>query len=615
MAKVATRGSMIPASKSLLFSGSIDGGSSGGSLKDTRPVKRKTPSELRDEQLKRTKIVEQMDESPASEFDSMRNANGVTSAPVTKPVLSKNPRYIDTRVDELFPIRKNSMRLKMLSMKENVKENINADHTDGLKNSSFSSKLASDRQQQCSGANDTHASTSTTQSHMTTNKFSVSTFRSVMDLSVGGDKSSGFSLNMDDAFKGLAARPPVNVSVSPTESFDGKANSTSANFCSEFNISGHKTPLDFTLKTTMRVVASSSVNWFHRLMSCGTFNGSTAQTSNENALYSWVYPQSSLPPSVISALTLSSKGEGQMNFLTKRQLAWETSFRSLYVMLRKNICNLFYVCTGQFVAMFTNINGSIGSKPMCNAYVSQSTRSLRSLLKEQDISFSMPLCHSKVEQVTTEDLFELSEIEKYNLGKTTPTVSLSDVDNSPESLLLFSDNNVHGLYDFLLNYRFLLPSLNTLDVPLLYSSVPFENAAVSAPEVKCKEVKRIDHISALTTSEPNHGSASTSHYTIEIKDTYLPPWITTSVCDAIRSNGDNSFEASFVVEPSSIGLNVGLDMVSRKSEARDTALEGLHELSCPFGVRDTVVSHHLSRGFLKGLKYSDDLYTVSLSPI
>ncbi|KAJ0806236.1 hypothetical protein HanPI659440_Chr02g0087271 [Helianthus annuus] len=594
MANVATRRPMTPASNSLFFSGNIDSKSTASSLTATGAVKRKTPSELRGEQLKRTKVVERMEESPASDLGSIRNTNGVTS--VIKPVLPKNPRYIDTRVDELFPSRKNSMRLKMLSVKENAKENINADHTDGLSNSSFSVKLASDRQPQCSGANDTRASTSTAQSHITGKKCSVSTFRSVMELSAGGDKSSDFSINMDDAFKGLAARPPLNVSKSSTESFDGKTNSTSSNFCSEFNISGHKIPLDFTLKTSMRVVASSSVNWFHRLMSCGTFNGSTAQISNTKALYSWVYPQSSLPSSVISALTLSSKVEGQMDFLTKRQLAWETSFRSLYVLLRKNICKLFYVCTGQFVAMFTNGNGTTGSKSVCNAYVSQSTRSLRSLLKEQDISFSMPLCHSEVEQVTTEDLVELSEIEKHNLGKTRRTVSLSDVDNSPESLLVFGDNNVHGLYDFLLNYRFLLPSLNTLDVPLLYSSVPFENAAVSAPEVKCKEVRRIDQTSALATSEPDHGSTSTSH-TIEIKDTYLPPWIITSVCDAIRSNGDNSFEASFVLEPISVGLNVGLDVVSHKPE-------GLCEPSCPFGVSDTVVSHHLSHGFLKGLNIS-----------
>lgn len=35
----------------------------------------------------------------------------------------------------------------------------------------------------------------------------------------------------------------------------------------------------------------------------------------------------------------------------------------------------------------------------------------------QNVSFSMPLCHSKVEEVTAEDLVALSEIEKNNLGK------------------------------------------------------------------------------------------------------------------------------------------------------------------------------------------------------
>ncbi|XP_056163806.1 uncharacterized protein LOC130137093 isoform X1 [Syzygium oleosum] len=37
---------------------------------------------------------------------------------------------------------------------------------------------------------------------------------------------------------------------------------------------------------------------------------------------------------------------------------------------------------------------------------------------EHDICFSMPLCHSKVEQLATEDLVELSETEKHNLGQT-----------------------------------------------------------------------------------------------------------------------------------------------------------------------------------------------------
>lgn len=43
-----------------------------------------------------------------------RNANDTMKT-------SKNPRYIDTRVDELFPSRKNSLRLKIQSGKEHVK--------------------------------------------------------------------------------------------------------------------------------------------------------------------------------------------------------------------------------------------------------------------------------------------------------------------------------------------------------------------------------------------------------------------------------------------------------------------------------------------------------------
>jgi len=47
----------------------------------------------------------------------------------------------------------------------------------------------------------------------------------------------------------------------------------------------------------------------------------------------------------------------------------------------------FVVCTAQFVVMFTGGDSSGKSKYSCNAYISQSTQGLRSLLREH-VSYS-----------------------------------------------------------------------------------------------------------------------------------------------------------------------------------------------------------------------------------
>jgi len=107
----------------------------------------------------------------------------------------------------------------------------------------------------------------------------------------------------------------------------------------------------------------------------------------------------------------------------------------------------------------------------------------------------MPLCNTEVEQSTEDDLIELSEIQRRNLGQVyfpsdlclgkknsfqfcvvclinqyavEVTIgeqtsfnlqalhldALSDVDNTAQSLLMFTGNeSVHGLYDILLNCK------------------------------------------------------------------------------------------------------------------------------------------------------------------
>ncbi|XP_075475192.1 uncharacterized protein LOC142505934 [Primulina tabacum] len=604
------------ASSQMLSSNALQVGG-GGSNISTSTLKRKTPSELRGELLKRKNLVELVDDSPALVLSSMRNADGELSGS-KKYDSSKAPRYIDTRMNELFPVTKNNIILKLLSRIKNPKETVFNEYVGNLKTSVVPMDLNGNHQSQNSRLDDTVASGSSknysSQVSKTSKKCSKITFQSVRELSLGGDKLNGCSfVDMDKALKGLVSSEPLMVMPK--------------SFCSEFHVPGDNIPLDLTIKTTMRVLSTSSVNWFHRLTNCGTSNGlsqftsvgctneSTGCTSeptyncqsrNPRNFHSWVHPQSILP--------------GQMDFLSNRQQAWEESFRCLYYMLRKKMCKIFYVCTEQFVVMFTGLCSPKETNCSCLAYVSQSTTNLRSLLKEHGASFSMPLCHSKLEEADAEDLVELSDIEKYNIGQARAMETMTGIDNSPQSLLMLTGNtSVHALYDFLLKYRFFLTSLTGGDVPTLYSPVAFENAALSAPEVICRELRKADFISLQQkesdmNSAPYSDSLSGICYSIDIMDVYLPPWVICGICNAIRSNGVD-FQASFVTKSTSIGLNIGLGIAEDQPAQQAVTDKPLQESSHSFDIPYATLSPHTQNAFLKGLKYSGGSYTTSISPV
>ncbi|KAL5135587.1 hypothetical protein HKD37_03G008462 [Glycine soja] len=530
MAKVA-KPSSVPSSSHQLGSGPLKTGSM---------ARKKTPSELRGELLKRASVVDFTDESQPPLADPTKTTevdNGFKKSKLWKP-----PRYTDTRVDEVFAAKKS--RFKIASGKENAKENPSLGQTSNLKNLSvFSTFEAKGHQGNTCLENSVTSSevskASVLQSCQTFEKWSQGKFRSVAELSSAVDTSCGTAtIDLGKALRGLAALEPSNPNDTAADLSEGQdLTAVKGNFLSEFHLPGKKVLLDLTLKTSMRIVSSSSVN-----------------------------------------------------------------------------------CTAQFVVMFTGGDSSGKSKCSCHAYISQSTQGLRSLLREHDLCFSMPLCHSKVEQVSTEDLVELSEIEKQNLGQTRRLRSFSDVDNSPESLLAFSgNNNVHALYDFLLNYRFLLTSLSSVDVPVLCSPVPFQNSALSSPDIKCVETRRAEDIAASYNGsiwkdgESAQGS-SDSLCTIEIKDALLPPWIICGICALMASEG-RSFEASFVTEPSSIGLNVALKSTCEKPESKAAGSESLQDHGSTFGIPEAVVTSGLCSCSLKGVRYSDESYTASLSPV
>ncbi|GMH30000.1 hypothetical protein Nepgr_031843 [Nepenthes gracilis] len=632
MAKVAAPGSLSSDSFHLR----------GGAVTAGPLLKRKTPSELRGEQLRRGTAVELVDQSPAF----LQNTKMVDFGP-NKGDHPSNTRYIETRLDEVYPVKKPSSRLRLLSGKAIAKENMSVDDSFRIKNSSFPQNLAPKRHQELNCCDNLAASAgkaqeSAAQEGETTEKCHENRFRSVAELSLGSNLfSESTVVDMDKALKGLAAREPCisGLSADSSRKCGDSKSIFLGNTCSELYVPGRNVPLDFTLKTAIRIVSSSSINWFHRLLMSSTYTGMTPPSSQcscmdkeniacvskasltieeygPNMSHSWIYPQSSLPTSVISALSSATMGV-EMDFLSKRQLSWEESFRNLYYMLRKNACDIFFVCTSQFVVLFIALGGNETTKRKCNAYVSQSTRALRSTFREHDLCFSMPLCSSEVEQISREDLVELSEIEKHNLGQTKHLSSISDVDNGPQSLLAFNGNeSSHGLYDFLLNYKSFLISFTGVDVPLLCSPVPFKNAALSAPEIRCKEIKLADHLalqSEVSTKKDSESVARSSGgicYSIEVKGSYLPPWIICSICAAMGCE-ERSFEASFTAEPSSLGLNVALDVIDRKYDPQEPTEEKSQGTCRLLGMAAAAVSE-LRCASMKRLKYCNGSYTASL---
>ncbi|KMZ60463.1 hypothetical protein ZOSMA_59G00230 [Zostera marina] len=605
--------------------------------------KRKTPSELRAEQRRRRRNKITTTNSQLSSLLSSERLNFEESHVLKKTEPLKTPNYIDTKVNVIFPVTKFGNRQTVRFGHEKLKD----DYDSQLQQPSASTEQSEKIKCYSRGdiADEPNILESLAPVFRSSNahvfskadKSSYNTFKSVTNLSLGDKKSNCYSnIDMEKALKSLVyCETPVALgSTSPGAS--NMKSSSSQILPTELPILNNTVPFDFTLKTSLRLVSSSSVKWFQKILSGVHFDAATlfgsdcirnaqnpccvpamTETSDvllHKALHSWSYPQSFLPSSIVSMLSLSSS-RADKDFFEKRQQDWEDSFTNLYYMLRKNICGIFYVCTKHFVALFIggNFEGIKGYS--CNAYLSQSTRGLRSLLSEHAICYSMPLCHSEQEKVDTEDLIEFMEIEKSSLGQTLRIDSSSDVDNTPQSLLAFvGDNNVHALFDFLLNYRFFIISLANFDVPKLLAPIAFKYASSSLPKVICKEMKKADFGSDAVTMSDTVLPNSVCH-SIEIRDETLPPWIISRFCSVMISRGTN-FESCFTPDSNSVGLNVALSSFSTKSDSSSVVSEIEHNKeNTTFGIPHTIILPELNSHYLSGLRYmngSCHAYTSSM---
>ncbi|KAJ3685887.1 hypothetical protein LUZ61_015051 [Rhynchospora tenuis] len=554
-------------------------------------MKRKTPSELREEQLKR-RAHEKLAEKGNQPF--------------------KVPCLVNTRVTQAYPVVKPVERSR-LYWKDGVKD---APATIGAHNGSSSNNSESveqtSRETDCAD-----------QTFKKKDKCIESALLNVVQLHLRDEvPATTNEIDMEKALKGFRVPcDPMAPNFPSNSSGSMDVDPISSDICpSQISIPGKKIPLDLTLKASLRLVSSSSVKWCHRIdstyfaasQSCGC-RVQASQTKEElfsKALSSWIYPQSTLPTHIISAMA-SSKAKGDLDFLQNRRLDWENSFRSLYYMLRKKLCSIFYVYTSEFVALF--VGGHIlGEKRSCNAYISKSTNSLRSVLRKHNVSFTMPLYHNEEEHASADDLAELSEIEKRNLGQAVYTDYFVDVDGTPQSLLSFTGNtSVHGLYDFLLNHRLFFTSLNGGDVPLIYSPVPFQNSSLYFPKVNCKEVRKADMM-VLSESNENRTtiedlSNSKICYSIEIRNSIIPPWVISGICAALNADG-SSFDSIFTIDHSSMGLNYALNSTPSKLDSGATCSSA--NKGETFGITETVLVPSLRTSAVRRLRYTNGAYVA-----
>ncbi|KAI6668470.1 hypothetical protein NL676_013498 [Syzygium grande] len=152
----------------------------------------------------------------------------------------------------------------MSSPKENVKETSTEEQSHAMKNLAVLSNMATRSKQHLQCSEDSIFSSKVAENHgvqtqSTLERCNQSRFRTVAEISSSSEKLSGLAnIDMDKALKGLAAREPSSHLFDGC--FENFISTSTYSGCSQYNIVGQKAPLDFTLKTVMRIAASSSVN-------------------------------------------------------------------------------------------------------------------------------------------------------------------------------------------------------------------------------------------------------------------------------------------------------------------------------------------------------------------
>jgi len=293
-------------------------------------------------------------------------------------------------------------------------------------------------------------------------------------------------------------------------------------------------PLDWSLKSRLRLVSGSPLGWTQHLSTVEEASGVTGgvrclslssgdhclDTSanaqfHSSCLY-WQHP--ALPVPLYPRYTLSSYSRPSSSSSPALTLSpdmqralhsdWMTSLQSVYQIVKARQCPYFYLLAPNFTVLF-RAAGVCGVQQM-TALVSPTTTGVRSALKREEIEFTLPLFRGETgenaeddneenkapECDTTNDFLESLGIEADSLpglSNQAPKNRLAagagssqNIDGRPESVALVEGVECQSLLNYLLNAK-LVVGKDQLP-PTLLAPVAYHGATLRTLRVKVGQV-------------------------------------------------------------------------------------------------------------------------------
>lgn len=315
-------------------------------------------------------------------------------------------------------------------------------------------------------------------------------------------------------------------------------------------------PLDWSLKTRVRFCSASHFPWSGSLKTCEEASGTTGfvrgidstdggcQASTERGSLDsspearfhqnclvwmhphlpWLrlFPRHGVLTNTASSASLGSSLFGDLASPARAALHqdWAMGLRSLYQLLRARQCPFFYVCAPSFTVLF-RAAGVAGMADL-HALLTPTTRGLRQALRDEGITFTMPLCTSQEQMDETmdgasqtpsevkgdgsddnalEDEPVTSWLESLGLSQAdfpslNPTknkmMDESREDRRPRSLVFVERGETQALFNFLLNSRACVCPTGPLAgvPPTLLAPVAFHGASLRSLKVRQGWVKQ-----------------------------------------------------------------------------------------------------------------------------